>query len=47
MSGNISKVKALRPDAVVIEKPFREPELTHAMQRALDIAATPLLTETT
>jgi CheY-like chemotaxis protein len=47
MSGNISKVKALRPDAVVIEKPFREPELTRAMQRALDIAATPSLMETT
>ena len=46
-SGNISKVKALRPDAVVLEKPFGETELTRAIQHALDIAATPLLTETT
>ena len=47
ISGNISKVKALRPDAVVLEKPFREPALARAIQRALDIAATPSPTETT
>src|ERR1039458_8577970 len=47
ISGNISKVRALRPDAVVLEKPFREPELTRAIQRAIDIAATPSLMQTT
>jgi two-component system, response regulator PdtaR len=47
ISGNISKISALRPDAVVLEKPFREPELTRAIQRAIDIAATPSLLETT
>jgi DNA-binding response OmpR family regulator len=41
MTGNISRVKALRPDAVVIEKPFHTAELMLAIQRALDIAATP------
>jgi DNA-binding response OmpR family regulator len=40
MTGNISKVKALRPDAVVLEKPFRAAELMLAIQRALGIAAT-------
>jgi CheY-like chemotaxis protein len=39
ISGNISNIRALRPDAVVLEKPFREPELTRAIQRAIDIAA--------
>ena len=41
MSGNISRVKALRPSAVVLEKPFHTAELVLAIQRALDIAATP------
>ena len=40
MTGNISRVKALRPDAVVLEKPFRAAELMLAIQRALGIAAT-------
>jgi two-component system, response regulator PdtaR len=39
ISGNISRVKALRPGAVVLEKPFREGELTRAIQRALDAVA--------
>jgi DNA-binding response OmpR family regulator len=47
MTGNISAVKALRPDAVVLEKPFREAELMHAIQCAFDIAATPSLAERT
>ncbi len=46
-SGNVKKIRALRPDAVVLEKPFREPELARAIQRALDIQATPSLIETT
>ena len=47
ISGNISNIRALRPDAVVLEKPFRELELTRAIQRAIDIAATPSLMQTT
>jgi len=38
VSGDISRVKALRPDAVVIQKPFREVDLTAAIQSALDVA---------
>ncbi len=40
ISGNIARVKALRPDAVMLEKPFREAELTAAIQRALGHGAT-------
>jgi CheY-like chemotaxis protein len=39
ITGDISKVRALRPDAVVMQKPFREAELARAIQRALDVAA--------
>jgi two-component system, response regulator PdtaR len=39
ISGNISRVQALRPGAVVLQKPFNEAELTRAIQRALDAAA--------
>jgi DNA-binding response OmpR family regulator len=35
-SGNISEVKALRADAVVLAKPFREAELTRAIRLVLD-----------
>ncbi len=45
MTGNISKAKALRPDAVILEKPFTEVLLRLAIQRALDIAATSSRTE--
>jgi two-component system, response regulator PdtaR len=38
MSGNISRVKAMRPDAAVLQKPFREAELTRAIQSAFDAA---------
>ena len=41
ITGNISRVKALRPGAVVLEKPFRVAELMLGIQRALGIAATP------
>ncbi len=34
VSGETSKVKALRPDAVVIQKPFLETDLARAIQRA-------------
>jgi DNA-binding response OmpR family regulator len=37
-SGDVAGVKALRPDAVVIQKPFREADLARGIQRALDTA---------
>lgn len=42
VSGNISKVKALRPDAMVLQKPFGGAELVRAIQSTLDAAATSL-----
>jgi DNA-binding response OmpR family regulator len=39
ISGNISRVEALKPGAAVLQKPFHEAELTRAIQRALDAAA--------
>jgi DNA-binding response OmpR family regulator len=42
MSGNVSRVMALRPGAVVLQKPFHEAELARAIQRALDAARPPL-----
>ena len=41
MTGNVAAVKALRPGAVVLQKPFRDVELTRAIQSALDAAAAP------
>jgi CheY-like chemotaxis protein len=38
VSGNINEVLARRPGAVAIAKPFREPQLVQAIQRALDAA---------
>jgi CheY-like chemotaxis protein len=35
ISGDIAKVLAVRPRAVVLQKPFREPELARAIHRAL------------
>lgn len=34
-SGDVARVKALRPDAVVIQKPFFENDLASAIERAL------------
>jgi len=39
ISGDTSTVQALRPDAVAIQKPFREADLARGIQRALDVAA--------
>ena len=39
MSGEISTIQALRPGAIVIQKPFRDMELNRAIQRALDAAS--------
>ncbi len=38
-SGDIAGVQASRPDAVAIQKPFRVPELTRAIARALGTSA--------
>lgn len=38
VSGDINKVRALRPGAVAIEKPFHEAELIRAIHRALAAA---------
>jgi len=35
ISGDISTVRALKPDAVAIQKPFDESDLVRAVQRAL------------
>jgi two-component system, response regulator PdtaR len=39
VSGDTSRVQALRPGAVVIQKPFRESDLARAIQRALGATA--------
>jgi DNA-binding response OmpR family regulator len=39
VTGDISRVPALRQGAVIIQKPYREPDLARAMQCALDTAA--------
>lgn len=36
ISGDAATVRQLRPDDVIVEKPFRESDLVGAMQRALD-----------
>ena len=40
VTGDASKVRALRPGAVVIQKPFPDPELARAIQRALEARPT-------
>jgi two-component system, response regulator PdtaR len=37
VSGDVLKVKALRPDAIVIQKPFREVDLALAIERTLSL----------
>jgi two-component system, response regulator PdtaR len=39
VSGDPGRVQALRPSAVVIQKPFREADLVRAIDIALDAAA--------
>ena len=38
MSGNVAKVRAQRPDADVLEKPFQETQLKCAIEQALKTA---------
>ena len=35
VSGDTSQIKRVRPDAVILEKPYFEPDLARAIQRAL------------
>lgn len=35
ISGNIAKVRAQRPDAILLEKPFHEPQLMIAIDQAM------------
>jgi CheY-like chemotaxis protein len=39
VSGDILKLQALRPGAVAIQKPYREPDLVRAIKLALDAPA--------
>jgi DNA-binding response OmpR family regulator len=39
VSGNASRVLMLQPDALVLQKPFREADLVEAMDRALETPA--------
>lgn len=39
VTGDTSRVQTLRPDAVVVEKPFREADLAQAIRRALGAAS--------
>ena len=36
VSGDITEVKALRPNALIIQKPYRESDLARVIRRALD-----------
>ena len=38
ISGDIRGIQEQRPDAVAIEKPFRDTELEHAIRRAIEAA---------
>jgi len=44
VSGDLSRVWKLKPDAVMLQKPFRESDLAAAIQRALGAAALPQVT---
>jgi DNA-binding response OmpR family regulator len=39
VSGDITEVRARRPDAVMIQKPYRESDLARVIRRALDADA--------
>ena len=47
MGHHVCAIEATEAAAVALEKPFREAELMRAIQRALNIEATPSLTERT
>ena len=39
ISGNGWRIRAIRPDAVILQKPFRSADLTKAIDNALKVAA--------
>jgi CheY-like chemotaxis protein len=39
ITGDVARVKARKPEAMVLEKPFREADLMRAVRQVLDIAA--------
>jgi FixJ family two-component response regulator len=39
VSGDVAQIVRLRPDAVVVQKPFHKADLVHAVRRALDAAS--------
>jgi CheY-like chemotaxis protein len=39
VSADISRLQAMRPDAAIIQKPYREADLARVIQRALDAPA--------
>jgi two-component system, response regulator PdtaR len=39
VTGNSRNVRALRPDAIILEKPFFTPDLVDAIERALAVGA--------
>ena len=41
VSGDISRVHALRPGSIVIQKPYRESDLVRVIQQALTVASIP------
>ncbi len=41
VSGDAASVRAVRPGAIVIQKPFRDPDLARAIQQALSAALNP------
>jgi CheY-like chemotaxis protein len=36
VSGDISRVRRLRPNSIIVQKPYREAEIANAIQRAID-----------
>ena len=39
VSGDVSSIRAQRPGAVVLQKPFRDPDIVRAIERALNAKA--------
>ena len=43
LSGDTRSIKAIRPNALVLPKPFRSADLTRAIEKALEVALEPVL----
>ena len=37
VSGDISRVRILRPNSIMVQKPFREADIANAIQRAVEV----------